>query len=100
MFNNYFIVSPSLWWDNESLLKAAPKLLAAQPDANAWVYLSVGNEGKIMETDAKDFIETLRASSKKNLHTEFVALPDENHLTILHNSIYKAFKLLYSKKPG
>ncbi|MGE8511236.1 MAG: alpha/beta hydrolase, partial [Chryseobacterium culicis] len=32
MFNNYFIISPSLWWDDESLLKQAPQLLSKSPD--------------------------------------------------------------------
>jgi uncharacterized protein len=99
LFDNYFIVSPSLWWDNESLLTLAPKLLEKQTDSNIHVYISVGSEGKQMEGDAKHLVEILQTSGKKNLHINFEPLPDETHLTILHNSVYKAFETLYPKKP-
>lgn len=98
LFNNYLIVSPSLWWDNESLLAKAPALLAAQPDVPRQVYVSVGSEGKVMETDARKLAELLQAANKKNLNTSFLPLPEENHATILHNSAYKGLELLNAKK--
>jgi predicted alpha/beta superfamily hydrolase len=98
LFDNYFIVSPSLWWDNESLLSNASEKLKKYTGSNIHVYISVGSEGKIMESDAKHLAEILQASGKNNLHTDFVPLPDETHLTILHNSIYKGFEILYHKK--
>jgi predicted alpha/beta superfamily hydrolase len=98
LFDNYFIVSPSLWWDNESLLKLAPALLEKQNDRHINIFISVGNEGKQMEGDAKQLVQILQSSGKKNLQIDFVPLPDENHLTILHKSIYKLFEMLYSKK--
>lgn len=97
LFDNYFIVSPSLWWDNESLLAKAPTLLKDQADKNINVYISVGNEEKQMQDDAKKLVEILQTSGKKNMHITFAPLPNEDHLTILHNSIYKAFQMLYSK---
>jgi predicted alpha/beta superfamily hydrolase len=99
LFDNYIIVSPSLWWDNESLLTIAPDLLKKQPGKNMHIYISAGNEGKIMEGDAKHFAEILETSGKKELYINFVSLPEENHLTILHNSVYKGFQILYPKKP-
>lgn len=98
LFDNYLIVSPSLWWDNESLLTKAPALLAAQPDVPRQVYVSMGSEGKIMEADARKLAELLQAANKKNLRTFLVPLPEENHATILHNSAYKGLELLNTKK--
>ena len=98
LFTNYIIVSPSLWWDDESLLKQAPSLLAGQTDNKKWVYISVGIEGKIMERDAAGIVKALKNSGKKNLKVDFVPLPKENHATILHNSLYEAFKILYPYK--
>lgn len=98
LFNNYLIVSPSLWWDNESLLAKAPALLAAQPDTPRQVYVSMGSEGKIMEADARKLAELLQASNKSNLRTFLVPLAEENHATILHNSVYKGLELLNAKK--
>lgn len=98
LFTNYIIVSPSLWWDDESLLKAAPALLSTQTDTKKWVYVSVGSEGKVMEKDAAGLVKALLQSGKKNMKIHFVPLPKENHATILHNSIYEAFKILYPSK--
>ncbi len=98
LFDNYMIVSPSLWWDNESLLAIAPGLLAKQPDKKTKVYISVGKEGKQMEDDSRRLAEILHASDKSNLQLHFLPLLNETHLTILHNSIYKGFELLYPKK--
>jgi len=98
LFTNYIIVSPSLWWDDESLLTAAPALLATQSDNKRWVYISVGKEGKVMERDAAGLVRALQNSGKKKTSIDFVPMPRENHATILHNSIYEAFHKLYPYK--
>lgn len=97
LFSDYIIVSPSLWWDNESLLNAAPALLEKNFSQPANVYISVGTEGKQMEEDAKKLSDILK-ESKGNVTVFFAPLPEEDHLTILHNSVYKAFGLLNPKK--
>ena len=51
-----------------------------------------------MESDAKQLAEILHASGKTDGHTDFVPLPDENHLTILHNAADIAMQALYFKK--
>ena len=98
LFLNYIIVSPSLWWDDGALLKRAPALLTNQTDKKKWVYVSVGTEGKEMEEGAAGLVKALQNSGKKNMKIDFVPLPKENHATILHNSIYEAFKILYPYK--
>jgi len=97
LFDHYIIVSPSLWWDNESLLSSAKSLLDQQESKNISVYISVGAEGKQMERDASSLVEILKNSGKKNMRVDFVPLPNENHLTILHNSVYKGFQVLNPK---
>ena len=98
LFDNYIIVSPSLWWDNESLLTTAPTLTRKQNAKNIHVYISAGSEGKQMENDVNHLVEILQARGKNNLQIDFMPLPGENHLTILHNSVYKGFQMLYPKK--
>lgn len=96
MFKNYVIVSPSLWWDQESLLKQAGKLLAASRGVQASVYVTVGKEGKEMEEPAKQLGELLK--STPGMHTGFMPMPGETHLTILHNAAYKALQWLNGMK--
>ncbi len=95
LFDRYCIVSPSLWWDNESLLHQAPALLSRVRKEPKHVYVSVGNEGKVMEHDAKKIAQWL---FKSGLKVDFVPLPKEDHGTILHLSIYEAFKRFYPMK--
>lgn len=98
LFDNYIIVSPSLWWDKESILGIAPNLLQNPTDHKIQVFISVGSEGKIMEGDAKQLAEIIKTFGKNNWRTDFVPLPNETHLTILHNAIYKGLQALYPKK--
>lgn len=95
LFNKYIIVSPSLWWNDESLLTDGPALLNKKLLNTAQVYISVGSEGKQMEDDAKNLSQLLTSTAGKGLKVNFVPMPEENHLTILHNSVYKAFQTLY-----
>jgi predicted alpha/beta superfamily hydrolase len=98
LFDDYMIVSPSLWWNNESLLREAPSLLSKQKDGNTKVYISVGNEEKAMMDDARKLSEILQSSSLTKRNIFFVPLPNEDHLTILHNSVYIGFEMLFPKK--
>jgi uncharacterized protein len=100
LFNQYMIVSPSLWWDNESLLEKAPALLKKQQDKNRQVYIAVGTEGDIMVNDAKKLHQLLEADNKTGAPLHFLLLPEEDHRTILHNSIYKGFQRLYPPAPA
>ena len=51
-----------------------------------------------MESEATKLSEILKRSNKKNLKVDFKFLPDENHASILHQSISEAFKLMYPLK--
>jgi predicted alpha/beta superfamily hydrolase len=96
LFNDYFIVSPSLWWDDESLLKQAPQLLAKIKDTQKFVYISVGKgEHKVMVKDAEDFYTVLQNSNKKNWKVEYKMMESDNHATILHRSLYEGLVRLF-----
>jgi predicted alpha/beta superfamily hydrolase len=98
LFTHYIIVSPSLWWDNESLLKQAPALLARQGNDSIRVIISVGKEGKIMEQDAAALATTLKNAGPKHRKIDFNKMLKENHATILHLSVYESLKRLFPYK--
>ncbi|TDX86703.1 alpha/beta hydrolase [Epilithonimonas xixisoli] len=96
LFTHYFIISPSLWWDDESLLNMAKSLLSSQKDEEKFVYVSVGkNEHKTMVKDADSLFQILKNSEKKKLKLEYNLMQDDNHATILHKSVYEGFLKLY-----
>lgn len=100
LFTHYFIVSPSLWWDDESLLKKAPALWNAQPDREQFVYLSVGaGEHKVMVRDAQDFYKVLQQGNKKKTKIAWNLMGAENHATILHRSLYDGLLQLFPAQP-
>ena len=96
MFNNYFIISPSLWWDDESLLKQAPQLLAKIQDTKKFIYVSVGKgEHPVMIKDAEDLFDVLKKANKKNWTLEYKMMETDNHATILHRSLYEGLVKLF-----
>ena len=102
LFNKYIIISPSLWWDNGSLLNQSSKILDSSFDQQIDIYIGVGKEGlaptkspRVMEVDAKLLAEKIKASKSKYLKVFFDYLPQENHATIMHQSVFNAFKLIY-----
>lgn len=97
LFNRYIIISPSLWWDNGSLLnKPVPQFTSTD------VYIGVGKEGltptdsaRVMEVDANILANRLQATKNEKVKVFFDYLPQENHATIMHQAVSNAFRLLY-----
>jgi len=98
LFTNYIMVSPSLWWNNESLLTAEPKFQKKDLTQHTSIYVGVGNEGKLMKDDAERLISILQKDHQKNLIIHFQYFPNENHGTILHRAVYTAFECFNNDK--
>ena len=105
LFNKYVIVSPSLWWNNGSLLNQNVKQLQSPNSSKTAIYIGVGKEGltptlqpRIMEDDARALVNKIKSVNNKNLSVAFDYLPKEDHATILHQAVHNAFKILYPKK--
>ncbi|HEY0030206.1 MAG TPA: alpha/beta hydrolase-fold protein [Bacteroidia bacterium] len=91
LFTDYIIVSPSLWWDNESLLSEKNCSGLNIPESCS-VYIGVGKEGPIMENDARQLSGIL--TKNKNVKLSFEYFEKEDHASILHQAVYNAFKAL------
>lgn len=91
LFTHYLITSPSLWWDDQSLLHDAKNYLNNIKN-QVYVYVAVGKEHPIMIKDAKKLAAELK-KFPKNIKTDFEYFEKDNHATILHNSLYQAFLL-------
>ncbi len=91
MFSQYIIISPSLWWDNESLLNVTPEFLASNFSQKTKVFIGVGKEGKIMENGAKKLFKIV-SHRKEVMNAKFKFFEDKNHATIFHNAVYSAFE--------
>lgn len=98
LFTKYIIVSPSLWWDNESLLSYRPNTLKPDFKDSISVFVAVGKEGKIMDDDTKRLVSILRQGQRKNVTVNFEYFTNENHASILHNAVYKGLEFV-NKSP-
>ncbi|HEY6159609.1 MAG TPA: alpha/beta hydrolase-fold protein [Bacteroidia bacterium] len=103
LFNRYIIISPSIWWDNGSLLKFEPG--SKYPSVPTDIYIGVGKEGlapgenpHVMEVDANLLAEKLKNLWSKKLSVHFDYLPQETHSTISHQAIFNALRELYPAK--
>ncbi len=106
LFNKYVIISPSLWWNNCSLLNQQAPVLEEDFKQQTDVYIGVGKEGlaptelpHVMEVEANVLAEKLKMTKSKNVTTYFDYLPQEDHATITHQSVFNAFRLLYPVPP-
>lgn len=102
LFTHYLIVSPSLWWDDGSLLKASTE--AFKKADSLRVYIAVGKEGlglgskpHVMEVDAHLLEERLREAGGAAARIHLNYLPAENHATILHVAAMNGLQWLHSK---
>lgn len=105
LFNEYIIVSPSLWWDDASLLNLNSIILTDSFKTKTDIYLGVGKEGlspgahpRSMEKDVELLSEKLKSTQSRNLKIYFDYLPQEDHATILHQAVYNALRLLNPSK--
>ena len=102
LFNKYIIISPSLWWDDGSLLNYSSVILQDTFSQPTDIYIGVGKEGlspgkipHVMEVDANLLAETIKSTKSKTVTAHFDYLPEENHATISHQAIFNAFRVLY-----
>jgi predicted alpha/beta superfamily hydrolase len=100
LFTHYLVVSPSLWWDDESLLKSTRGLSPASLQNIAYLYICAGGkEEAVMKKDAQQMYTILKKIIPQPGKIHFLLLPAENHATILHQAIIEAFKRLFPFKP-
>ncbi|KQB37815.1 alpha/beta hydrolase [Flavobacterium aquidurense] len=102
LFNKYIIVSPSIWWNNGSILNQESIMLQEFFSQQTDIYIAVGKEGltptepaRVMEVDANLLAEKIKATKSKNIKVYFDYLPKENHGTILHPAVSNSFKFFY-----
>jgi len=100
LFNKYIIVSPSIWWDNGSILNEDSEVLKESFSQQTQVYIGVGKEGltgtkipHVMEVDANLLAEKIKNTKSKSVKVYFDYLPDEDHATIMHQAVYNALKM-------
>lgn len=97
LFNKYLIVSPSFWWNNESLLNQFKEKSQRYKELGVEIFLAVGaKEPAIMVKDAKNFAKYLNYQlDEKQLY--FMEYKKEDHGSILHQAAFDGLRWLEKK---
>jgi uncharacterized protein len=94
-FDDYIAISPSLWWDGESLSQEAAALLRTEGFRGRHLYLSIANEGGEMQSGVDRLVHALKSKKPEGLDWRFDPRPDERHDTIYHPAALTALRALF-----
>jgi hypothetical protein len=94
LFDTYIALSPSLWWNDQALVRSADKWLQSRPKLTATLYLaSAGDDDR---GDAvKALAAVLRADAPKGLTWYYEPRPDLQHSTIYKGASPGVFRKLF-----
>lgn len=79
MFNSYIAVSPSLWWDKESIFKNTDLLFKNKSFKNKSIFFSDGNEGAEYHKSVLKLLSLFEQKKKAGLRYKYIAYPEETH---------------------
>jgi predicted alpha/beta superfamily hydrolase len=94
MFDTYIALSPSLWWNDKALVRAAAERLKAQPQLTGTLYFATAGDDDIDDA-GKSLSEILRANAPKGLVWFYEPRPDKLHSTIYRAASPIAFRKLF-----
>ncbi len=98
MFNAYIAVSPSLWWDNEYLLKLTNEQLKKGSTVNKKLFYCNGNEGGNNSFFHKGLLKLDSIITGKNLNglnQMYKYYPAETHMTVPVIAYYDALRFIF-----
>jgi len=114
VIDNFIAIDPSLWWDNENLVKQSQKRINNVNLRDKSLYVAVANNiGERMDTtkvrrDRSEITEGIRANlkfhdvlskNKKDLDFEWEYFKNEDHGSIIIPGQYNGFKSVFSWFP-
>jgi predicted alpha/beta superfamily hydrolase len=96
VFRGYLVSSPSLWWDDQVLVRAAQPFFAAHKELRADLYMTMANEGDTMLGGAWKLSAVLEESKLPFLRWQFRRYPEEEHGTIPYMSTYEGLQAIFA----
>jgi predicted alpha/beta superfamily hydrolase len=81
LFDHYIALSPSLWWNDQALVRGAAASLKALPARPTTLFLTIAGDDDLDDAGA-NFVATLRAAAPATLTWFYEPMPDEKHSTI------------------
>ena len=98
LFSDYIIVSPSLWWNDQRLVKSSHSYFKAHQELDINVFVSLGKEHTVMHKVADQLVDAIKKSGNEKITLFYEPILTEDHATILHKAVYAAFEK-FNPKP-
>lgn len=96
MFDDYFAISPSLWWDDQRLAGEAADVLTRQDLSDERLWLAMADEGGTMQTGVDRIRQAVadRPEAGPDLHYSDNSAT-ETHATIYHGAMLEGLRHFY-----
>ncbi|MEO6977606.1 MAG: alpha/beta hydrolase-fold protein [Mucilaginibacter sp.] len=113
LFNAYIAIDPSLWWDNQKLLKQAQQQLLKINFSKKSLFVAIANNmspgvdtmsvmrdilnpNTLTTRSVLPFVKALKETNPQGLRWNYKFYPDEPHGTVELNAEYDAVRYLFS----
>ncbi|WP_289142036.1 alpha/beta hydrolase [uncultured Brevibacillus sp.] len=100
-FRSYIAGSPSVWWNDKSLLARLPELKdrLQQGQIDAELMIAVGSEEKqMMVENAQQLYTLLQSYDGHGLRLAFELFEGEGHVSVVHPLISRLFRFILQRK--
>lgn len=96
LFQAYFIVSPSVYWDDRLMFKKAEDLFKENPGLKCFFYITAaGGDKDAIRFASKDFAGLLEKTAPKGFEWHYRFMEKEDHNSTFHRVFYNALESLY-----
>jgi predicted alpha/beta superfamily hydrolase len=96
LFDNYVLLSPSLWWDNKVTLKGIHQHRGISLKGKK-VYIGTGELEDTMVDDHLTFVDTITKLNQGNSNLKSEILDSETHRTIFGRGFTNGLRFVYAK---
>lgn len=97
LFDAHLAISPSMWWDDQSLVNQAETFLEKNPEHQTKLYMTMGNERGTMLGGAWKLAALLEEKTNADhFKWEFHILKEEDHGSVVHRSTYNGLEALFN----
>ncbi|MEM6395702.1 MAG: alpha/beta hydrolase-fold protein [Bacteroidota bacterium] len=98
LFNSYLAISPSLWWDNQELVKnQAETFLKNNAELTGHLYMTMGDEGGQMAGGGWKLSALLEESAGPNFLWHYEVMEEENHGTVPYRSTRQGLEFIFDQ---
>jgi len=93
LFNSFIAIDPSLYWNNEWLVKNTEALLTSRAHRKTKLYITSSSDGN--PDTVRHFVSELAKAAPADVIWHYENMPEEKHSTIYHPAALKAFRKIF-----